>query len=177
MYVLSFHIGASRVRWSKIPMTFRAVSVSIVVSCCVLAQTTYNSSASRAVGQPRLSPIPSGNPNLVEGREFYGPQFIAFDTSANPPAVYVADLTNNRVLGWKNANAITKGDFADIVIGQPDKLSTKVGGPATAQTTGMVRPSSVAVDASGNLYVADTGNNRILRFPKPFSQTSDFVRP
>ena len=28
------------------------------------------------------------------------------------------------------------------------------------------------MDAKGNLYVIDTGNNRILRFPQPFNQTA-----
>ena len=33
-------------------------------------------------------------------------------------------------------------------------------------------PSSVAVDAAGNLYVLDNGNNRIVRYPNPFNQTT-----
>ncbi len=156
-------------------MKTRAVSIAIFVSSCALAQTQYNTTPSRAFGQPRLSPVASGNPNLVEGRELYLPQSIAFDKSSN--IVYVADLVNNRVLAWQNANAITKGNTADKVIGQIDRFSTKAGGPATAQTTGLNAPAAVAVDANGNLYVADSGNNRILRFPKPFSQTGDVVTP
>jgi uncharacterized protein (TIGR03437 family) len=31
-------------------------------------------------------------------------------------------------------------------------------------------PVGLALDASGNLYVADTGNGRVLRFPAPFNQ-------
>jgi sugar lactone lactonase YvrE len=37
-------------------------------------------------------------------------------------------------------------------------------GVATAFGTGQSAPQSVAADRSGNLYIADTGNNRILRF-------------
>lgn len=152
-------------------MKFRAIAVSIAVSFCALGQSpTYNTAPSRAFGQPQLTPVRSGSPNLVEGREFYSPQSLAFDTSSNPPAVFVADYINNRILGWKNATGIAKGDAADLVIGQNDPFSTNIGGPATPQTIGLYAPGAVAVDASGNLYVADTGNNRILRFPKPFAQ-------
>ena len=31
----------------------------------------------------------------------------------------------------------------------------------------------MAVDGGGNLYVLDAGNNRIVRYPNPFNQTSD----
>ncbi len=159
-------------------MKSKALTVFIAACSCALAQVpVYNPVPSRAFGQPRLSPVASGNPNLVEGREFFLPQSIAFDTSTNPPAVYIADLVNNRVLGWKNANAITKGNLADIVIGQTDKFSTKAGGPSTAQTTGFNGPVAIAIDASGNLFVADSGNNRIMRFPKPFAQTGDLIIP
>ena len=66
--------------------------------------------------------------------------------------------------------------FADLVIGpRPgDFFTTFQGGPnasAPAVTAGFSAPTSAAVDASGNLYVLDAGNNRILRFPAPLKQT------
>jgi len=114
-------------------------------------------------------------PNLVEGREFNNPQALALDASVTPPILYVADFGNNRVLAWKNASAFTKGDFADKVIGQRDFLSTAAEGPAADLTTGVSNPVAIAVDASGNLYVADAGNNRVLRYPAPFAQTADLL--
>jgi uncharacterized protein (TIGR03437 family) len=142
------------------------------------AQTIFNPVPSRIVGQAVLQQqgvLTAIAPNLVEGREFNNPQAVAVDASANPPILYVADFGNNRVLAWKNVSAFTKGDFADMVIGQRDLLSTAPEGPAADLSTGLSSPAGVAVDSAGNLYVADAGNNRILRFPAPFKQTGDLL--
>lgn len=114
-------------------------------------------------------------PNLVEGREFNSPQAVAIDTSASPPILYVADFGNNRVLAWPNAFGFTKGDFAGKVIGQRDLLSTAPQGPGADLSTGLFGPVALAVDSSGDLYVADAGNNRILRYPSPLRQTGDLL--
>ncbi|HTW63902.1 MAG TPA: hypothetical protein VME17_04760 [Bryobacteraceae bacterium] len=139
------------------------------------AQTIFNPSPSRIVGQAVLQQqgvLTAIAPNLVEGREFNNPQAVAVDLSVNPPILYVADFGNNRVLAWKNVSAFTKGDSADLAIGQRDLLSTAPEGPSADLTTGLSSPVAAAVDSAGNLYVIDAGNNRILRYPRPFAQTS-----
>ena len=133
-------------------------------------QVNLNRIPSRAVGQPQLT-VNTRNPNLVEGREFYGPQAAALDTSVNPPVLYVSDSINNRVLAWKSGIGFSNGAKADFVIGQRDFYSTSRLGPGTAFSSGLAVPTGVAVDKNGNLYVVDTGNNRILRFPRPYAQT------
>src|SRR5262245_31899251 len=95
------------------------------------AQITLNRNPSRAVGHPQLA-VSTRNPNLVEGREFYGPQAVAFDNSVNPPVLYVSDTINNRVLGWKSGIGFSNGAKADFVIGQKDFYSTSALGPGTA---------------------------------------------
>jgi uncharacterized protein (TIGR03437 family) len=142
------------------------------------AQLTFNSVPSREVGQPRMT-VTSGAPNYVEGRELQLPQSVAVDTSLSPPALYIADYGNNRVLGYRNATGFQNGAKADLVIGQPDALTTVPQGPSsTLAASGLTNPVGLAVDKQGNLYVVDAGNNRILRFAKPFSQpTSDLVTP
>ena len=109
-------------------------------------------------------------PNWVDGRELNAPAGVALDTSVSPPILYIADSGNNRVLGYRYSTQLVQGSQADIVIGQVDRFSNQAQNPANGgRQTGLNNPTGIAVDANGNLYVADTGNNRILRYPQPFS--------
>jgi uncharacterized protein (TIGR03437 family) len=155
----------------------------LVATVPVLAQNVspaINGSPSRQFGQTNLPPsLNSIAPNLVEGRELNAPFAVAFDTSVTPAILYVADSANNRILAWKNPgilatcgiNQPTCG-FPDLVLGQRDFASTLAGGPNNPSgiSSGFAFPTGIAVDSSGNVYVADAGNNRILRFPSPFKQ-------
>jgi len=129
----------------------------------VLGDPAYIGTAS----SPNL--LEGNGPNAVEGRELSGPTGIALDTSVSPPIVYIADSFNNRVLGYQYATQLTPGAYADVILGQIDRFSNLAQGPG-ARSTGLHQPTGIAVDAAGNVYVADTQNNRILRFPKPMAQ-------
>jgi len=129
----------------------------------------------------------SNAPNLIEGREFdfalpganaYDAG-VAVDSTGDTPHLYVADTYNNRVLGFKDIRTLTAGKAADIVIGQPS-FSSNVCNAGSADRssptqTSLCRPTGLLVDGSGNLYVADSANNRVLRFPAPFSHTGSQV--
>ncbi|HVO96519.1 MAG TPA: hypothetical protein VMT15_00545 [Bryobacteraceae bacterium] len=138
---------------------------------------TINPTPTRQFGHPSLAvPLTQASPNLVEGRELFAPGQIALDTSVNPPILYIADSGNNRVMAYKTSSVTTPGKFADLVIGQADFVSALAqGGANSALTTGFNTPIGVAVDSKGNLYVADAGNNRILRFPTPFNNPGGSV--
>ena len=154
---------------------------AVFVSVPVWAQnlSTINDLPTREFGQARLdTPLKSGAPNLVEGRELNGPSAIAFDTSVTPPILYIADTFNSRVLAWRNPAGLTNGKPADKVIGQRDFFTTIAQGPGRGGSDlpgGLASPVSLAVDGSGNLYVMDAANNRILRYPAPFNQTGDVL--
>jgi uncharacterized protein (TIGR03437 family) len=154
---------------------FQASGLALFTAVVSVAQVPVplNALPSRVVGHlPEPTPPPNQWPNLVEGREFFSPEGIALDTSVSPPILYVSDSGNNRVLGWKNALSFQNGHGqpADLVIGQTDFVHTNPQGPGTTFSTGLNQPTGLLVDSNGNLYVADTNNNRILRFPKPFAQ-------
>jgi uncharacterized protein (TIGR03437 family) len=135
-------------------------------------QIPLNTIPSRVVGhaQTETTTIISTAPNLVEGRELRSPEGLALDTSVSPPILYIADSGNNRVLAWQNAVSFKNGQKADLVIGQQDMYHTNAQGPAGTFQTGLSLPTGLLVDSNGNLYVADTNNNRILRYAKPFAQ-------
>ncbi len=131
--------------------------------------------ASRVLGQVDFK---YNAPNLIEGREFFFgslPGSVALDTVSSAPHLYVADVGNHRVLGFKDARNVQPGQTADLVIGQPD-FFTSVGNYPAGLTTqvndsGLFIPEGVAVDSKGDLWVADSGNGRVLRFPRPFDQS------
>jgi hypothetical protein len=104
---------------------------------------------------------------------FNDAEFVALDTSVVPNRLYVADVGNNRVLGWKDVTAISNDSPADLVIGQPDFVSSACnnGGVSAASLCG---GDGVAVDGSGNLYVGDTGNHRVLEYNTPFAACASF---
>jgi len=152
---------------------WRVCAVAVPGSA-VFGQVVYNNVPSQIVGQAILQQTTQTAvaANLVEGRELNAPNGLAVDLSASPPILYVADTANNRILAWKNVNQFANGAPADLVLGQHDKYSVLPKGPGTDLTAGFNSPTAIAVDASGNLYVADTVDNRIMRFPQPFNQTS-----
>jgi DNA-binding beta-propeller fold protein YncE len=86
------------------------------------------------------------------------PTGIDYDSAGN--RLFVADLTNSRIIVYDVA-AITNGEGAVNVLGQVNFTT------ATAATTqlGLSSPRQIDFDpASNQLFVADTGNNRVMVF-------------
>ncbi len=115
---------------------------------------------------------------------------LVVDTSSNPPHLYVADTFNNRILGFRNALTVGTDanslltQKADLVIGEPDLNTSVVNyptgnpvGSVTPNATGLNGPIGLVVDSSGNLYVADSGNGRVVRYPSPFNQNQTNLLP
>ncbi len=78
-------------------------------------------------------------------------------------AVWIADYFNSRALRF--SPPLTSNMNADLVLGHPN-FSAGGGGLSASFLSG---PFAVATDPTGHVWVADTGNNRILRFSPPFS--------
>src|SRR6202012_1685534 len=114
------------------PFRLSVLLLSVFLSS-LTAQITLNSTPTRAIGQLSTT-VSSLNPNLVEGRELAAPESVVVDASSNPSPLYIADSGNNRILGFRNAASFTNGQFADLVIGQPDLVTTFQQGPASGST-------------------------------------------
>ena len=80
--------------------------------------------------------------------------------------LYVSDSDNNRVLSWPDAASFANGEPADLVIGQPDFLSSAPNNGGVS-ASGFFLPQGIAVDAAGNLWVTDAFNSRVLKFNNP----------
>ncbi len=74
--------------------------------------------------------------------------------------LWVAEAGNNRVLRFRNASTNVNGANANQVFGQPTIVGTASGSGA-GELNG---PAGVTLDASGTLWVSDTGNQRVTGF-------------
>ena len=88
--------------------------------------------------------------------------------------VYVADLDNNRVLEYNTP--LTTDVTADNVFGQGGDFTANNCDFDTDTTIStavdLCYPTGVAVDGSGDLYVADNENNRVLEYNTPLTNST-----
>ena len=102
---------------------------------------------------------------------------MAIDYSSAPFALYVSDTANNRVLVWKDSVRFRNGDPADLVDRAAESADRRgergyAGVRRTLRGRRFPRRQGIAVNPTdGTLWVADSGNNRVLRFPRPVSQS------
>ena len=94
------------------------------------------------------------------------PGSVKFDSSGN---LWVSDGGNNRVLRFNSP--FSNGENASVVIGQ-SSFTTNI---CYTTQSGLCRPSGLAFDSKGNLWIADLYNSRILKFKTPFSNGESAV--
>ncbi len=111
-------------------------------------------------------PVCVGEANLVLGQsDFLGTNFHTTQTgmrqatgiATDGNTLAVADTGNNRVLLWLSTPT-SNGQPADVVLGQP---TFNYVAPIAATASTFRGPQGVWIQ-NGKLFVADTGNNRIL---------------
>lgn len=123
---------------------------------------TYQPAVS-IIGQPNFtSEIPAVP---ASASNFYNPDGVAIDPTTGK--LFVSDTTNNRILRFSATAAYQTNPEAEAVFGQPDFTSdgtNRGNGEGNPSADSLDRPANLCFDSAGNLYVADYGNARVLRF-------------
>ena len=94
----------------------------------------------------------SGDGGAANSAELYYPDGIAVDSSGN---IYIADIYNNRIRKVNSSGVIS------TVAGNGTGGYSGDGGAATSAE--LYYPYGIAVDSSGNIYIADSYNQRIRK--------------
>lgn len=127
---------------------FSCLAISAALCACAEAQPAYSVNTYAGNGTAGFS----GDGSAAVNAQLNGPAGIAIDSSGN---LYVADQVNNRV------RKITKDGNITTVAGNGTAGYT--GDNAAATNAELSSPQGVAVDSSGNLFIADSGNHVIRK--------------
>jgi hypothetical protein len=96
-----------------------------------------------------------------------GPGSVGLDAGGN---VWVADTADNRTLAFPPALGAnrTRSLTAVEVLGQRGLFSATGANTGGIDGGSLSAPNDVVADGAGTVYVADTGNNRILAYAQPY---------
>ncbi|MEM9017695.1 MAG: hypothetical protein AAGC68_11830, partial [Verrucomicrobiota bacterium] len=108
------------------------------------------------LGQPNFSS--SGVVDPPTASSLNAPEGIAIDPATGK--LFIADAGNNRVLRFSSTSVYETGAAAEAVLGQAT-FTTKA---SVLSATSMSFPTGIFIDHLGRLWVADFGNDRVLRF-------------
>jgi secreted PhoX family phosphatase len=159
--------------WRSLSVITRLLSLSVLGIAAIVLLTSPNVALSFSNGQPASYVL--GQPDFTSNDKFAGGLATSSKTLNSPTSLtvdsnhnlWVADTFNNRVLEYK-APFNFKGKAADIVLGQSDFTSSH-GSDFGISSSSLNGPEGITFDSGGNLWVADTFNNRVLEYKAPFT--------
>jgi hypothetical protein len=123
----------------------------------VLFYPRGSTTPTRVYGQGGSFTSNGNNEGGISANSLNNPYAVALDSSGN---LYVADLLNSRVLFYPSGSTT-----ATRVYGQNGSFTTNAANNGGISANNLNNPWGVTLDSSGNLYVADSGNNRVLFYP------------
>jgi len=126
-----------------------AIAIDGAQSLYVLDSAVTGTSLTVINGQSLASTALISATTTIGGSVLSGPMGLAIDGNTN---LYIADTGNNRIVKAHQFGATA----VDNVVYVPS--TTTFGG------TKLSGPTGLAVDAAQNLYIADTGNNRVVEY-------------
>lgn len=114
---------------------------------------------------------PAPPPTSMTATLLCRPEAAVIDSNGN---LWIADSSNERVLEY--LPPFSTGMPAVIELGFPSGVgmtapvaATNCNAAASASPGSLCAPMALALDMAGDLWVTDTGNNRVLEFMPPFS--------
>lgn len=144
-------IDSSGRLWVSDPDNSRILRFNAAIST-----TTSPPAATVVLGQSNFTSGASSTPPTAASLN--GPCGLHLDAAGR---LWVADTGNHRILRYDNADGLASGASASAVLGQASFADSAPGNDASSLNT----PLDLTVDASGTLWVADTGNHRIVGYP------------
>lgn len=157
----------------------RLVALAVLIASALITHPALaapaDTAADAVLGQFDFNDNQPNQGDQVLEFSLYQPYGVAI--SPFDGRLWVADRLNHRVLSWPDPASFVNREAADIVLGQDafiDNLPNRgLAGPL-AET--LNEPKTIAVDSAGRVYVADTGNFRVLRFDPPIVSSEDAVQ-
>jgi sugar lactone lactonase YvrE len=147
--------------WVSQLAAYRVTEFVPGTSPCTSGQFCNDMPASHVIGQGSFTSVTSA----TNSTNFNAPAGLAFDSSGN---LWVSDDYNNRVLEFVQGSGFTNHEAASVVLGQSGFTSAGNGHTSTS----MYEPWGITFDSSGNLWVGDYENNRVLEFQGSSSTTT-----
>ncbi|MBV9712246.1 MAG: hypothetical protein JO011_15175, partial [Ktedonobacteraceae bacterium] len=130
----------------------------------VLYYAAGSTTATRVYGQGGSFTSSTANNGGISATSLSTPMGLNLDQAGN---LYVDDYNNNRVLYYPSGSTT-----ATRVYGQGGDFTSNTANNGGISATSISNPFGVNVDSSGNIYVTDRGNSRVLKFQTRLSTTT-----
>lgn len=132
-----------------------------VLGFFVASSIDNDAKADVVLGQPNFTTATPG----TTAAKMFNPAGISVGAD---DTLWVSEFGGHRVLRFQNLTGKPSGSPADGVLGQADFTSATSGRSATK----MKSPLALYADSDGRVWVADSQNNRVLRFDNAVSKAN-----
>lgn len=129
--------------------TLRKRVIGALTLCC-LSTISIAQNISTVVGNGSYTH--SGDGGVATSASMMSPTGLTFDASGN---MYIAEFSGNYI------RKVSTSGIISTIAGTGTASSTGDGGDASSAT--LNNPSGIAIDASGNIYIAEASGNRIRK--------------